>query len=154
MSKLRSRPAALVASLVAAASVALAGQPAPAGPTAAELKQNLARIARGTQGESVAFDRLVAATDKKLVAYLKAHEVSAAAASSLGLGYGQSPDSARLKIFSYTYSSGHAGRHHAVGVAVAQPGGPALCLRGARRGRLQQTMPAAQPRPHAITATG
>lgn len=96
----------MAASLLASPSVAQAQQPAKNGPTAAELKKNLARIARGTEGESVAFDQLVAATDKKMVAYLKAHDVSAAAAKNLGLGYGESPDSARLKVFSYTYSSG------------------------------------------------
>jgi hypothetical protein len=95
-----------VASLLAGASAAQAQQSAPAAPTAAELKKSLTRIERGTEGESVAFDRLVAATDKKLVAYLKAHEVSAAAAKSLGLGYIASPDSAHLKVFSYSYSSG------------------------------------------------
>ena len=100
------RCGALVASLLVSAPAAPAQQPAPAGPTAAELKKNIARIERGTEGESVAFDQLVAATDKKLVAYLKAHDVSAAAAKSLGLGYDASPDSARLKVFSYTYSSG------------------------------------------------
>lgn len=100
------RCGALVASLLVSAPAAQAQQPAPAGPTATELKKNLARIERGTEGESVAFDQLVAATDKKLVAYLKAHDVSAAAAKSLGLGYVASPDSARLKVFSYTYSSG------------------------------------------------
>lgn len=100
------RCGALGASLLVSAPAAQAQQPAPAGPTAAELKKSLARIERGTEGESVAFDRLVAATDRKLVAYLKAHEVSAAAAKSLGLGYVASPDSARLKVFSYAYSSG------------------------------------------------
>jgi hypothetical protein len=90
------RCGALMASLLVSAPAAQAQQPAPAGPTAAELKKSLARIERGTEGESVAFDQLVAATDKKLVAYLKAHEVSAAAAKSLGLGYVASPDSARL----------------------------------------------------------
>ena len=101
-----SRSCFLAVGVLAAASVALARQPVPAGPTAAELKKNLSRIGRGTVGESVAFDQLVAATDKKLVAYLKAHDVSAAAAKSLGLGYEASPDSARLKVFSYTCSSG------------------------------------------------
>lgn len=106
MNQILWRCGALVASLLVSAPAARAQQPAPAGPTAAELKKNLARIERGTEGESVAFDRLVAATDKQLVAYLKAHEVTAAAAKNLGLGYVASPDSARLKVFSYTYSSG------------------------------------------------
>jgi hypothetical protein len=106
MNQILWRCGALVASLLVGAPVAQAQQPAPTGPTAAELKMNLARIEQGTEGESVAFDRLVAAMDKKLVAYLKAHELSAAAAKSLGLGYVASPDSARLKVFSYTYSSG------------------------------------------------
>jgi hypothetical protein len=106
MNQILWRCGALGASLLVSAPAAQAQQPAPASPTAAELKKSLARIERGTEGESVAFDQLVAATDKKLVAYLKAHEVSAAAAKSLGLGYVASPDSARLKVFSYTYSSG------------------------------------------------
>ena len=112
------RCGAFVASLLVSALAAQAQQPAPAGPTAAELKKSLARIKRGTEGESAAFDQLVAATDNKLVAYLKAHEVSAVAAKSLGLGYVASPDSARLKVFSYTYSSG--GTRGAITQAVLQ----------------------------------
>ena len=98
--------ALILAAGLLATPLAQAQQAALAAPTAAELTQRLARIARGTEGESVAFDRLVAATDKKLVAYLKARDVSATVAKNLGLGYGASPDSARLKVFSYTYSSG------------------------------------------------
>jgi hypothetical protein len=104
MNQILWRYGALVASLLVSAPAARAQQPAPAGPTAAELKKSLARIERGTEG--VALDRLIAATNKKLVAYLKAHDVSAAVAKSLGLDYAASPDSARLKVFSYSYSSG------------------------------------------------
>ncbi len=96
----------LSVSLLLGNPAAQAQQPAPTGPTAAELKKSLARIERGIEGESDAFDQLLATTDKKLVAYLKTHDVSVSAAKSLGLGYTASPDSARLKVFSYSYSSG------------------------------------------------
>lgn len=82
-----------------AASPALAQAPARPAPTAAELRKNLARMAASTVGDDNEIDL-------NLVAYLKAHEVSAATAKSLGLGYLDSQDAAHLKAFSYTYSSG------------------------------------------------
>jgi hypothetical protein len=106
MKKTLWRFGALVACWLAGASVAQAQQPAKAGPTAAELKKNFARIEAGTEGESEAFDNLTYATAKKLVAYLKTHEVSAAAAKNLGLGYTESDGADHLKVFTYSYSSG------------------------------------------------
>lgn len=88
------------------ASEAAAQQPAKAGPTAAELKKRFASISVGTEGESDAFTNLVDATDRKLVAYLKTHEVSAAEAKTMGLGYAESADANHLKVFTYDYSSG------------------------------------------------
>jgi len=73
-------------------------------PTAAELTKNIAAAAASTEGQST--DKLLVKLDRQLVAYLKTHEVSAAAAKKLGLGYAESPDAARLKVFSYSYSSG------------------------------------------------
>lgn len=88
------------------ATAALAQTPAKPAPTAAELKQNLARLAASTEDGSEAQSDLLDKTSRQLVAYLKAHEVTAAAAESLGLGYLDSPEAAHLKVFSYTYSSG------------------------------------------------
>ena len=97
----------LVVSLVAAMTRALAQQPAKPAPTAAELKKNFARIERGTEGESAAFDKLTATTARQLVAYLKTHEVSAAAAKNLGLDLSiDSHDAAHFKVFTYSYASG------------------------------------------------
>ena len=75
-------------------------------PTAAELKRDFAIIAAGTEGESDDFDKLTAATARRLVTYLKAHEVSAVAARSLGLDYLESKGADHLKVFTYAYSSG------------------------------------------------
>lgn len=75
-------------------------------PTGAELKKNLAAVAASIDGESDATDNLLSKTSRQLIAYLKVHEVSAAAAKRLGLGYSESPDAVHLKVLSYTYSSG------------------------------------------------
>jgi len=88
------------------ATAALAQTPARPAPTATELKENLAQVAASTEGESDAQSDLLNKTSRQLVAYLKAHEVTAAAAEKLGLGYLDSPEAAHLKVFSYTYSSG------------------------------------------------
>ncbi|MFD1872532.1 hypothetical protein [Hymenobacter bucti] len=106
MKKTLRRFGALVAGLLAGAPAAQAQQPAKPVPTAAELKKNIARLAQGTEGESVAFDKLNAATERQLVAYLKTHEVTAAAAKALGLGYTESKDADHLKVFTYSCSSG------------------------------------------------
>lgn len=98
--------ACVVTAWLAATSSVLAQQPAKPPPTAAELKRNLAAVAASVEGESDAQGELMDKTARQLLAYLKTHEVSAAGAKSLGLGYGESPDAARLKVFSYTYSSG------------------------------------------------
>lgn len=85
----------------------LAQQPTKTGPTAAELKKNFATIAAGTEGESAAFDNLVAATPRRLVTYLKTHELSAAAAKTLGLDLSiDSHDAAHFKVYTYSYASG------------------------------------------------
>lgn len=84
----------------------LAQTPARPTPTAAELKKNLAQVAGSIDGESDAQMQLMDKTARQLLAYLKAHEVSAAAAEKLGLRYLASPDTPRLKVFAYTCSSG------------------------------------------------
>ena len=84
----------------------LAQMPARPAPTAAELKKNLAQVAGSIDGESDAQIRLLDKTARQLLTYLKTHEVSAAAAKNLGLGYLDSKDMAHLKVFSYTCSSG------------------------------------------------
>ncbi len=106
MNRIVRRLGVLVVSLIAGTSVALAQQPAKASPTAAELKKNITRIGEGSEGESEAFDRLLAATDRKLVAYLKSHEVSKAAAENMGLAYLESQDATHFKVFTYSYRSG------------------------------------------------
>jgi len=88
------------------AATTLAQTPARPALTAAELKKNLAEVAASTEGESDAQTNLLDKTGRQLLAYLKTHEVSAAAAKNLGLGYLDSQDATRLKLFSYTYSSG------------------------------------------------
>lgn len=100
------RTGVAAAAWLAATAGVLAQQPARPAPTAAELKKNLAAVAASTEGESDATDDLLGRIDRQVVAYLKTHEVSAAAAKSLGLGYSESPDAAHLKVFSYSYSSG------------------------------------------------
>jgi hypothetical protein len=90
--------------LVASASAQPAARPAP---TAAELKRNFATIEAGTEGESDEFDQLTATTARRLAAYLKAHEVSAAGAKNLGVELSaESADAAHLKVFTYSLSSG------------------------------------------------
>ncbi|MFD1470104.1 hypothetical protein ACFQ48_17885 [Hymenobacter caeli] len=83
-----------------------AQQPAKTCPTAAELKKALALVNAGTEGESNAFDSLTTATARQLVAYLKTHEVPAAAAKNLGLGYTAAAGAGHLKVFTYSYASG------------------------------------------------
>jgi hypothetical protein len=85
---------------------AVAQQRAKASPTAAGLKQDIARVAGGVIGKSDAFTDLMDATHRRLMAYLKTHEVSATAAKNLGLGYTESSDANHLKVFTYSYSSG------------------------------------------------
>lgn len=101
MRKIVLQLALTVAIGLATTPISRAQKPSQAVPTAAELKKNLALVAASTIGESDAPDN-----DIQLIGYLKTHEVSAAAAKSLGLGYGESPDAAHLKVFSYSYSSG------------------------------------------------
>lgn len=91
---------------LATTAVSLAQQPAKTGPTAAELKKNFALIGSGTEGESDAFDKLTAATARRLVTYLKTHEVTAARAKALGLDYAESKNADHLKVFTYSYESG------------------------------------------------
>ncbi len=88
------------------ATAARAQTPAKPAPTAAELRKNFAIISAGTEGESAAFDKLTTSTARRLVTYLKAHEVTAAEAKSLGLDYLDSRDANHLKVFTYSYASG------------------------------------------------
>ncbi|MGI4741160.1 MAG: hypothetical protein ACRYG7_38830 [Janthinobacterium lividum] len=88
------------------ATAAQAQTPAKPAPTAAELKKNFALISAGAEGESDAFDELTTTTARRLVTYLKTHEVSAAEAKSLGLGYLAAKGADYLRVFTYSYSSG------------------------------------------------
>jgi hypothetical protein len=84
-----------------------AGAPGPPAPTAAELKKKFALLAQGTEGEGAAFSNLMHTTPRRLVAYLKTHEVSAAEAKKLNLDLSAAyKDAAHLKVFTYRYSSG------------------------------------------------
>ncbi|RYY13264.1 MAG: hypothetical protein EOO36_16130 [Cytophagaceae bacterium] len=107
MKKILKHVSFLALSLVAGAPVAQAQRPAKAGPTAAELRKNFARLAAGTEGESEAFINLMNTTPRRLVAYLKTHELSAAGATNLNINLSASPrDAAHLKVFTYSYDSG------------------------------------------------
>jgi hypothetical protein len=88
------------------APTALAQTPVKPAPTAAELQKNFAIIATGTEGESDDFDQLTTTTARRLVAYLKTHEVSAVEAKNLGLDYTAAKGADYLKVFTYSYSSG------------------------------------------------
>jgi hypothetical protein len=93
--------------LVVGAQVGRAQQPGPPAPTAAELKKKFALLAQGTEGESEAFINLMNTTPRRLVAYLKTHEVSAAGAKKLNLDLSAAyKDAAHLKVFTYHYDSG------------------------------------------------
>ncbi|QKG56009.1 hypothetical protein GKZ68_04755 [Hymenobacter sp. BRD128] len=93
--------------LACLATSARAQQPASPAPTAAELKKNFATIEAGTEGESDDFDKLTTTTARRLVTYLKAHEVSAAGAKDLGVELSaESADASHLKVFTYSLSSG------------------------------------------------
>ncbi|WP_133271076.1 hypothetical protein [Hymenobacter radiodurans] len=122
----------LAASCLATVSVGLAQPTGHKLPTAAELKKNLALVEAGTEGESEAWDRLVEQTARQLVAYLRTHEVSAAAAENLGLDLSvDSRDATQLRVFTYSYSSG------ARAARLTAP-----CFSGkTRRGSSSPTMP-------------
>lgn len=75
--------------------------------TATELKKNLAIIEASTEGESEAIDHLLEQTTRQLMTYLGAHELSAAAAKNMGLDVTTGPqDAARLKVYTFSFSSG------------------------------------------------
>ncbi|TDN38131.1 hypothetical protein A8B98_25360 [Hymenobacter sp. UV11] len=89
------------------ATKATAQQAISPAPTAAELKKNFTIIEGGTEGESDDFDKLTTTTARQLVTYLKAHEVSATGAKSLGVELSaEAADAAHLKVFTYALSSG------------------------------------------------
>lgn len=107
MKKILRCAAFLTLSLVAGAAVAQAPRPAKAGPTVAELRKNFARLAAGTEGESEAFINLMHTTPRRLVAYLKTHELSAAGATNMRINLSASSrDATHLKVFTYSYDSG------------------------------------------------
>jgi hypothetical protein len=84
-----------------------AQQPGQAAPTAAELKKNFALLAHGTEDESAAFTKLMNTTPRRLVTYLKTHDLSAAEAKKLNLDLSaEYKDAAHLKVFTYYYDSG------------------------------------------------
>jgi len=84
-----------------------APQPGPAAPVAAELQKNFALLSHGTEFESEAFTKLMNTTPKRLVTYLKTHELSAAGARKLHLSLSaEYKDEAHLNVFTYHYESG------------------------------------------------
>ncbi|MGI4759337.1 MAG: hypothetical protein ACRYF0_01430 [Janthinobacterium lividum] len=99
----------LCLSLLAAgpAAVGAARPPSLPAPTAAELKKKFARLAVGTEGESEAFTYLMNTTPRRLVSYLKTHELTAAGARKINLVLSaECKDAAHLKVFTYYYDSG------------------------------------------------
>lgn len=75
--------------------------------TAAELKKNLALVRSSTVGESDESIDLLNQTGRQVVRYLRTHELSPAAAKNIGLDLTTGPqDAARLKVFTFSYSSG------------------------------------------------
>jgi len=98
--------AALTAGLLLGAHSTHAQKPAQAPPTAAALKKDIARLYNGTEGESEDLDNLIATTPRRLVAYLKTHELTAAGATALGLAYTEAKGADHLKVFTYSYASG------------------------------------------------
>jgi len=105
MNKTLWRVGVLAAGLLASAPAAQAQQLAKV-PTAAELKKAISRLSNGTEGESAAFDKLIATTGRRLVAYLKTHELTAAGAKDIGLDYTESKGADHLKVVTYWYASG------------------------------------------------
>jgi hypothetical protein len=106
MKKTLWRLGTLVAGLLVGAPAAQAQRAVKVPPTAAELKKDIIRIRSGTEGESDAFDNLTVTTARRLVTYLKSHELTAVGAKALGLDYTESTDAGHLKVFTYSYSSG------------------------------------------------
>lgn len=97
------RPALLITAAGLAALTAAAQQPQPL-PTVAELRKNLDTIAASTEVES---EDLIAQTSRQLVRYLKAQDLSDAAAKELGLDVTTGPaDAAHLKVYTFSFSSG------------------------------------------------
>lgn len=112
----------LVACLLAAALPGLGQQaevpapPPPPAPTIQELRQNLALVREGTEME---LGSLIEQTTRQTVAYLATHELSAAAADSLGLALSvRSADAAGLAVYTFAYASG--GTRGTVHVPVMQ----------------------------------
>ncbi|UOQ72865.1 hypothetical protein [Hymenobacter cellulosilyticus] len=107
MPNLLIRLALLAATGLAPALTSMAQQAGPNDPSAAELKKNLAVIEASTEFEDEAWEGLMKETSRKLILYLRTHEVSAAAAKNMGLELSaDSKDAAHLKVFTYSYSSG------------------------------------------------
>ncbi|PJJ53258.1 hypothetical protein [Hymenobacter chitinivorans] len=90
------------------AATGLASAPAKAqDPAAAELRKNLGILETSTEFEDEAWEKLIADTSRKLIAYLRTHDVSAAGAQSLGLELtADSQDAAHFRVFTYSYQSG------------------------------------------------
>ncbi len=107
----------VILTLLASISISFAQQASKTGPSAAELKKNIAIINRkGGEDEGAI---LIGQTVKKLVTYLKSHELSAAEAKALGLYFEvDSKDTAHFKVYSFSYHSG--GTRGSVSVPVMQ----------------------------------
>lgn len=98
------RAGVVAAAWLAATLGTLAQQPARPGPTAAELKKSLAAIG---EGDEESLGDLPDETARKLVTFLKAHELSAAGAKAMGLELSAaSEDAAHFKVYTIDYSSG------------------------------------------------
>lgn len=107
MQKALTRPLLLVVAAWFAATSAGFAQQAKKMPTAAELKKNLALVRTSVVGESDESIDLLDRTGRQLTRYLRANELSPAAAKNLGLDLTVGPaDAAHLKVVTYSYSSG------------------------------------------------
>jgi hypothetical protein len=82
----------------------LAQKPRQASPTVAELIKNIALVHRTNKGDA---EKLIGETAQQLVAFLKAHELSAATAKRLGLYFSAAPeDVAHFRGYMFKYHSG------------------------------------------------
>lgn len=99
----------LLATWLATTFISQAQQSSKPAPTPATLQRDLRRIAAYQYYYAPDFD-IVGLTDRtarRLVAYLKTHDVSRAAARRLGLGSVAAPaDATRLRVYGITFDSG------------------------------------------------
>lgn len=97
----------LLFTLLASPAAVLAQKAATKIPTAAELKKNVLRVRSSIELEDQATEQLMTTTARQLVAYLRAHELSAREADNLGLSLAAAThDAAHFKVYTYSYQSG------------------------------------------------